>query len=334
VECRRHGISGRSRNARAVTLGVGIAASLSAAACARFTPVVATGARSGDVELRLEHVRVGPSRELVFATRSAAPHTLQRGWVTVPTRDPCTGGADVAAIAVDRGAVVGGELPAGSHELSVKVDDHLDDLALDLVVDLQIENDACVRVPVISQSIPLEAQQRTVVIAGLELGGNGDLSGLRASTGFSVGAGHWFGPALLTAQVGGHITVCNEQTCGKDSDGNLQSGWAVPFALDARYAFGTAARNKLVSVGLVGARYSFMPLQLPALDGDRRFAVHGFQAVLAWAFDDKLNARFRHLERAMPGEFAFPIGVFIDQGAPVHRVVFAAGVDFRFYFQL
>jgi hypothetical protein len=254
--------------------------------------------------------------------------------VTVATRDPCSGGADVVAIAVDRGAVGGGLLPPGSHELAVKVDDRLDDLTLDLVVDLQIENGACLRAPAISESVPLEAERRFMLTTGLVLGGNGDLSGLRAFTAFNVGGGGWFGPALLTAQVGGGLSVCNEGTCGLDADDQLKNSWAVPIALDVRYPFAIGARNKLVSVGLIGARYTFMPLELPALDGDRRFAVHGFQAVLGWAFADNLNPRFRHLERAMPGEFSFPIGVFVDQGAPYHRVVFAAAFEFRFFLYL
>ena len=162
-------------------LGLGLA--VLAPACARFTPSIPTAARSGDVELRLQYLRMfGPSRGLVFGSRSAVAHTIRRGWLTVATRDPCTGGADVASISIDGGAVNDGVLPPGSHELSVRFDDGLNDYTLDVVVDLAVDDSGCLRAPAISQAIPLAAENRTVFAGGLGLVANSDLSGLRGST--------------------------------------------------------------------------------------------------------------------------------------------------------
>jgi hypothetical protein len=322
------------RRARLALLGLGMA--VLAPACARFTPAIPTGARSGDVELRLRELRVSASRDLVFESRSAVPHVVRRGWVTVATRDPCTGGADVASIAIDRGAVADGVLPAGSHELTVRFDDQLSDMSLDVVVDLEVDDGACLRVPAISQSVPLDAEKRLVVVSGFGLAGNPDVSGYRGTIDFHGGAGGWVGPALLTGQVGVGISLCNEGTCGREKDGSLRSGFTVPVAVDARFVFGTATVNRLFSVGLVGARYSFVPVRLPVSDGsERRFVAHAFQGVLAWGFNEKsVKGPFRHLERSIPFEIAVPLGVLVDQGAPHHGVVFAGGVELRLFFHL
>jgi hypothetical protein len=92
--------------------------------CARFTPSMPTAARSGVVELRLQHLRLPPRREMTFESHSTVPHQLRRGWVTVGTRAPCDGGAEIVGIAID-GAVGDGLLPPGAHELSVKFEDRL-----------------------------------------------------------------------------------------------------------------------------------------------------------------------------------------------------------------
>ena len=321
------------RRARLALLGLGLA--VLAPACVRFTPSLPTAARSGDVELRLQYLRMGgPSRGLAFGSHSAVPHTIRRGWLTVATRDPCSGGADVKAIEIDRGAVQDGVLPPGSHELAVRFEDPLDDLSLDVVVDLEIDEGACLRVPAISQSVPFEAEKQFVIVSGLGFEFNPDVSGLRGLFDFHAGAGAWVGPLLLTGQVGVGASLCNEGTCGRDEDGNLNSGLSIPFTVDARYAFGTATMNKLVNIGLVGARYSFAPVSLPTtMDGDRRFAVHAFQGVLAWGYDT-LKGPVRHVERTLPFEFAFPFGVLVDQGAPQHGVVFVGGIEIRFFFHL
>ena len=85
---------------------------------------------------------------------------------------------------------------------------------------------------------------------------------------------------------------------------------------------------------MIGARYGFTPLSLPAPDGERRFAVHAFEGVLAWGFGDAMPLGTRHLERAVPFELSIPFGVLVDPGSPGHRVAFVAGLDLRLLFHL
>jgi hypothetical protein len=85
---------------------------------------------------------------------------------------------------------------------------------------------------------------------------------------------------------------------------------------------------------MIGARYAYVPVRLPATNGERRFSVHALQGVLAWGFGDNLSGPFRHLERAISYEVAVPIGIIVDQGAPAGGAAFAAGVEIRMMFHL
>jgi len=332
---RRHrAASRRARSGAGAGILAALALATAATACAHFTPTVPMQARSEDVDLRLERLRAGAWRELVFASNSVTPHALKRGWLTVATRDPCSGGAEVTSIAIDGGAVGDGVLPPGPHELAVRFDDDLNDYTLDVVMDLEIDNGACLRAPAISQVIPLVAERRFVAVSGMGLSANPDLAGFRGVFDFNAGGGGWLGPVLLTAQVGLGFSLCNEGTCGKDDMGSLKSGWTVPFSVDARYALGTASMNRVFSVGLIGARYAFVPVNLPAFDGDRRFMVHEFQGVLGWGLGDNLRGPFQHLERAMGYEFAVPLGVVVYPDSANQRVAFAGGMELRVFFQL
>jgi hypothetical protein len=201
---------------------------------------------------------------------------------------------------------------------------------------MEVDAGACLRVPAISQSVPLEAEKRVVVVTGFGLVGNPDVSGFRGVIDFNGGAGGWVGPALLTGQIGAGFSLCNEGTCGRDRDGSLRSDFTVPLSVDARFVFGTATVNRLFNVGLVGARYSFVPVRLPVTDGsERRFVTHAFQGVLAWGFNENhVKGPLRHLERSIPFELAVPLGVLVDQGAPNHGVVFAGGIEIRMFFHL
>ena len=77
-------------------------------------------------------------------------------------------------------------------ELAVRLEDRLDDLSLDLVVDLEIDQGACVRVPAISQSVPLEVEKQFVVVSGLGFAFNPDVSGCAGSSTFMrARAGGW-----------------------------------------------------------------------------------------------------------------------------------------------
>jgi hypothetical protein len=316
---------------RSVALGAW--ALTAALGCAHFEPTLPLRARTDDVDLQLRHVSLGSNvRQAVYASRSTKPHEIAHAWLTVATRVPCTGGLEAAAVVVDDGAGALGVLPPGEHELRARFESGADDMALDLVLDVEVEDGVCLRAPAVSQSIPFEAPRRFVLATSLGIDGNADLAGLRSVVGLRVGGGGWVGPVLATAVVGLGASICNEGTCGRDSDNSLRSGLAIPAALDLRYSLGTTTRNRVTAVYLVGARYSFMSAGLPALDGDRRFAVHGFQGVLGWALSDAPRGPFLHRERTPLAEFAVPVGVYWspDAPAPAGNVVFAIGLDFRF----
>lgn len=315
-------------------LGLLLGIGLQACAYARYEPTIPMRARSGDVELRLKFVRVGPAREFVFEAHSTAVHSIQRGWLTVGTRRPCTAGAEADEIVVDDNGATPGFLADGRHEVWVRFDGRTDDLSLDLVLDLELENGLCARTPVISQSIPLEAKKRPIVVGAMSLDGTDDLSGLRAILGGQVGGGGWLGPVLLTGQVGLGTSICSKAACGKDDNGNLKSGLAIPLAISAQVSFGQAMWNRLLSVGLLGARYSYVPFRLPRLDGDRWFAVHGFYGVIGWGFADRTKVPLVHAERTPLYEVAIPIGILVEPDAPAQRVAFAAGLDLRFLLPL
>jgi hypothetical protein len=315
---------------RSVALGAwALAAALG---CARFEPTLPLRARTGDVDLEVKRINIGGAKQVVYASRSTEPHELGHAWLTVATRVPCSGGLEAAAVVVDDGTGAPGTLPPGDHEIRARFDSAADDTALDLVVDVEIERGGCLRAPAVSQSIPFVAPRRFVLATSLDFGGNADLAGLRSAYGFRLGGGGWIGPVLATAVAGIGGAVCNEGTCGRGSDNSLRSGLAFPAALDLRYSPGSFTRNRLTSVWLVGARYSFMSAGLPALDGDRRFAVHGFQGVLGWGMTDAARGPFLHRERMPLAEFAVPVGVYWSPDAPAAagNVVFAIGLDFRF----
>jgi hypothetical protein len=325
--------SPRSHHPRVVR---GIGASLLAVAlgCARFQPTVPLRAQTQDVDLALESVRAGGAKELVYASRSTAPHEIGHAWLTVATRVPCSGGLEAAAILIDDGLSVPGVLPFGAHEIRARFESSGDDLALDLVLDVEIERGGCLRAPAVSQSIPFVAPKRFVLVSSLDVGGNADLAGMRGTYGWRVGGGGWLGPVLVTAVVGIGGATCNEDICGRGSDNALRAGLALPAALDLRYSLGSSTVNRLTSVWMVGARYSVMPTRLPALDGERRFVVHGFQGVVGWAMTDAVRGPFLHRERMPLAEFAIPVGVYWSPDAPTNHLVFAISLDLRFLIPL
>ena len=77
------------------TLAVGCLAAVAGAGCARFTPAIPMQSQTGDMTLSMRHMRLGLGQEMTFESRTTAPHKIQRGWLTVATRDPCSGGAEV-----------------------------------------------------------------------------------------------------------------------------------------------------------------------------------------------------------------------------------------------
>src|SRR5262245_7412234 len=140
--------------------------------CARFQPTLPMRARTADVELELQSIRVGKAKEIVYASRSTDAHQLPRAWMTVATRVPCSGGMEAASVVVDDGVGGPGALPPGAHQLRARFESEADDLALDLVMDVEVEGGGCLRAPVVSQSIPFVAPRRFVLTTSLDLGGN------------------------------------------------------------------------------------------------------------------------------------------------------------------
>jgi hypothetical protein len=321
--------SPRARHPR-VLAGAAAWALAAALGCAHFQPTVPMRAQTLDVDLELESIRIGGDKDLVYASRSADPHEIGHAWLTVATRVPCSGGLEPEGIIIDGRHSAPGTLPPGTHEIRARFGPATDVLTLDLVLDLELENGGCLRAPTMSQSIPFVAPKRFVLVTSLDFAGNSDLAGLRATFGWRVGGGGWFGPVLVTAVAGIGSAICNEGTCGRGSDKNLRDGLAFPASLDVRYSLGDSTRNLLTSVLMVGARYSITPERLPALDGERRFVVHSFQGVLSWSITDGVRGPFHHKERMPLAEFAFPVGVSWSPEAPTNHLVFAAGLDLRF----
>jgi len=329
---------GRSRRVLVLstlpTLALGWLVAVAGAGCARFTPSMPMQSRTGDVALSMRDMRLGLGQDMTFESRTSAAHKIRHGWLTVATRDPCSGGAEVMDVIVDDGSGGPGALPPGTHELRVTFHDSLAEYSRDVVLDLAIDEDDCVRVPAVSQSIGFTSEKRVTPVVSSMLWGNNDVGGLRAVFGVQAGVAAWLGPVQVAAQIGVGEALCDASTCGKKQGGSLYGGLAIPLAVDARVPFASGVRHRIASVGAAGARYAFTSVGLPGLDGDRRFGVHSFQGMLSWGFGDTLEGPFRHVERAMPFEVLFPIGVLFAPDAPGTRVAFGAGMELRLNFHL
>jgi hypothetical protein len=300
--------------------------------CPRFRPTLPMHARTGDVELSVGSIRFRP-QEMVLVSQSTEPHALQRAWLTVPSRSPCEGGLEADALIVDEIASVGGELSPGRHQIAIRFREGAIDYTLDTVADLEIENGLCLRVPVLTQSVPLVAEKRPILVIANGLLGGPDLSGLEAVASLEVGAGAWLGDVLVNGQLGVGAGICVAAVCGKNSDGSLNDGLALPLALEARYPLGGVVVGKLTNAFYLGGRYTFEPVWLPTLAGERSFQVQALQGILGWGFGDALPGPILHLERAVPFELADPLGVAVAPGSS-GSARFIGGVEIRYLFPL
>ena len=152
-------------------------------------------------------------------------------------------------------------------------------------------------------------------------------------TSIEVGAGGWLGPFLVNVRLG-TTAICNAAVCGKDSNGNLNSGLALPLALEARYGFGSGVIGRLQSAWFLGGRYAFEPVWLPVTAGERSFQLQTIGAVLGWGFGDGGPGPFRHLERAVPFEMAIPLGLALAPDGLDRRVAFTGGLELRYLLNL
>jgi hypothetical protein len=314
---------------------MGLAIAVAACATARYQPTQPMRARAGDLSLDLAVVLVRTSGQgFLFQADSTAPHGIQAAWLTVASRAPCSGGQESEELAVD-GASGTGILPQGRHELRVEFPGAVPQSTFDLVVDLALDRGGCARVPAISRSIPLTAVSGPVLVGSMGVNGNSDLLGFRAVTWGSVGAGGWLGPVLLTGEVGLGLTYCEPSVCGKDADGDLHSELTFPVAAEVRYPLWAGTTNRLVHAFMLGARYSYLPIRLPTLTGDRHLGTHGFEGTLSWGFRGPVSLRgnFQRLERTTLSEIVIPIGVRLA-GDGSGKVAFTGGFAFRWLFPL
>lgn len=292
----------------------------------RYEPTVPMQARTGDVDITLKYLHT-LKREFTFETHSTLPHRVRNAWLTVPSRAACSDGAKTETIRVDgEAATVFGP---GTHTVEVQFGAPGRSYREDLVVDLELEGGDCLRVPAISQSIPMQPNRPLVLIAALQAEGNADLSGLRGVAGVRLGAGGWLGPVLATAEAGIGGGLCNRTTCGQDGKGQLNNGIAFPLAASARVFPLSYTANGFFNTAMLGARYTIMPVRLPALDGDRHFAVHGLHAILGWAVGDGAQGPFWHTERTAMFEIGIPIGIWVYPDASTNTVAFGSGFDIR-----
>jgi hypothetical protein len=313
-----------------LALGIGLAS----LGClqSRFHPTLPMRARSGELQLDLQEVRVGAGTTFVYRSQSQVSSRIRRVWLTTPSRIPCTGGHEMAWLSVD--GTQGAPLGPGTHEVQARfynAPNDVADIGLDLVVDLRFEEGGCARAPALSHSVPLSTPNRFLLVASYGVDGGGELRGLRAVHGGRVGGGGWLGRFLITAEVGVGGTFCAESVCGKDDDGSLRSRVIFPLALDARYALAPRIFNALSHGWLLGARYLYLPVRVPALDGQRRFGVHGLHLMPGWAYGlvASGNGPYLNFHRTPLFEIALPVGVVLDPDNPTRRVGLSLGLSMR-----
>jgi hypothetical protein len=292
----------------------------------QYEPRIPTGARSGDVELALVHVAAGRQRDFVFTARADSAHALKRGWLTVPTRAPCSGGEELEALLVDEGMT--GMLPPGTHQLRATIPAKLFDLQLDTVMDFEVEG-GCLRTPAVSQSVPLVARRRPILVFATAVDANSALSGLQDLVAFRLGGGGWFGPVLATGELGLGVAECKKSVCGENDNGGPRNRLTVSGAASAQVLLASGRLLGDFSALTMGARYSFAPVTVPALDGDRQFAVHALQAVPGLSVGYGGVGPFQHQERGPMMQMTFPIGVVHAPGAPNERTAFVIGLELR-----
>jgi hypothetical protein len=309
-------------HAAAVVLGLAIASS---GCVAHFQPTLPMAARSDDLRLDLKALRVRKELVVVFHSDGPAAHIIRTGWLTVPTRAPCSGGQEINEVAID--GVAGAALPAGRHEVTAAFDAG-DAGELDLVVDLQLDEGDCARAPAISQSIPMVASSRFAVVVDTVLDGFKTLRGVHTSGSVRLGGGVWLGPVLASASAGLGITACEVATCGENQE--RRNSATFPVAADLRYGLPSFRASRELMIPFVGARYTFMPVRADGLARDRRFDLHGFHALFALAAGPPLGrGPFLRTERTSMIDGGLTLGVVVDPDGPGRRVGFSGGLAFR-----
>ena len=307
---------------------------LAAAGCGvRFRPATPMRAQSADIALDLTSIRVGLSPEIVFTVHSDVPHAIDHGYLTVATRAPCSGGADLTRISIDGQPAGARLLPVGTHTLRVASPDRMKGYTLDIVADFAMADGTCARVPVLSQSIPLDPEPRVVLLLGAGALGNTTLAGVKASADFQLGAGATIGPILVTGHFGVGTVQCVASLCGPGDGGKAVTAPSYGGALTANGGIplpGTALQGSVLTLG---ARYSFSTTRLPAMDPSRRLDFHALQALIGWGMGVGFQGPFRRRGITPFMDFAIPVGVMAEQSALSHVAV-VGGIEARFLIDL
>jgi len=316
-----------TKHSAVVALSVVLAAPVLACA-GHYRPVLPMSARSDDLRLELRALRILKYTEYIFRSDSASGHTLREAWLTVAGRAPCTGGQIADGLKVDDGEDFA--LPPGTHQVTVVFEGAPGD-GLDVVVDLRMEDGRCARAPAISQSIPLEASQRYTLLLDTTLDGYQTLRGLDDTVGFRLGGGIWLGRTLVTAAAGLGISECEVSTCGPSGNNAKKPSYGLAASADLRYALAPYVFVDGPVLPSLGLRYSYTPVRVPALTGERRFDLHGLHALLCLGIGPGRLQRgpFRRAERTQNMEVAIPVGVVLDPDGPTRKVAFSAGLAFR-----
>lgn len=135
------------------------------------------------------------------------------------------------------------------------------------------------------------------------------------------------GRLRLLGEVGLAVGVCDKSTCGKDEQGQAKAGLAVPVSLEATWLAFQWDLARATSFGLIGFRYGYVPVSLPAEGGDDRFGVHTVHVELGWGWAELLKKGHRNVQRAEAMEVTVPVGAVI---APGGQAGFSAGIAARF----
>jgi hypothetical protein len=300
-----------------------------ACAGARYEPAVPMQSQVDDIDIRMKSLQ-SFQLEYTFETHASRTHRIRSAWLTAPSKEACGSGTPASSIEVEGSASKRFDLTPGTHIVQVKFGNEARSPREDLVVDFELDRSGCLRVPVLSHRIPLRPKPQIVTVFALQLEGNTDLWGLGGLFGFRVGAGTWLGPVLTTAEVGYMGAQCTKSACGKDEKGQLNFGNAFPLAINTRTFPLSGVQGGFLNSLALGIRYMYVPVQLPALDGDRHFAIHGIHGVFGWTIADAFLAPFGHAERNLLFEFSVPVGIWLYPGSLAHKAAFGTGFDMQF----
>ncbi|HEY0715675.1 MAG TPA: hypothetical protein VGF45_23535 [Polyangia bacterium] len=297
--------------------------------CVHHVPTVPMRSELDGISLDLQRLRVGTSKTFTFVSRSTEPLSIERAWLTTATRGPCAGGQDARLITVNGapgGAIAPGEQQVAFEFAGPRAFD------LDVVMDVRLHGGRCVRVPVVSGSLPFDTEARPLFVVSLDLlGVNRGFSDMNAVQGLRAGAGYPVGPFVLSAEAGIGYALCDPAVCGKDDSGQPRSQVTPSYAAQALYAFPSSRESILFDRFFLGLGYRFQPVRLPTPDETRRFTTHLITLApgMAEVGSKAPPHLLRNNHRSRWFALAIPIGVAIAPSGNTKKVGFVLGLDLR-----